>query len=148
MARKKKKRSNLRYQYNDMVWHDAGGNVVDHPRYKDRPNNLDGKVFLNGYLRFVKDGKTLNDYMQIHGRFSSRKVQAQARQIRKLYEEATGQTFSLLRKVTRTIKVEKAEGFTDVPVGLGFKVEAWFFTYHSLFAIFGFVSANRSCFVS
>ncbi len=106
---KPKSRSNLRYQYNEMTWQDAKGAIVTHPRYRDKPNSLDGKVFLNGYLRFVRDGKNLNDYMQVHGKFTARQVQAQARKLRKIYEETTGATFPLLRKVTRTAKKEKSD---------------------------------------
>ena len=100
---KQTSRSNLRYQYNEMLWHDSKGKTVRHPRYQEKPNSLDGKVFLNGYLRFVRDGKSLNDYIQVHGKFTARQVQVQARRLRKLYEGATGETFPLLRKVSRIV---------------------------------------------
>ena len=109
---KRKSRSNLRYQYNEMAWQDSTGKTVRHPRYQDKPNSLDGKVFLNGYLRFVRDGKSLNDYMQVHGKFTSRQVQSQARRLRKIYEDTTGETFPLLRKVSRVAKKEKSEDTT------------------------------------
>ena len=107
----KKPKTNLRWDNDSMVWRDADDNKVDHPRYANKPSSLDSKIFINAYMRYVADGKSLNDFMKVHGRFSSAQVQRAAKAMRKAYEDLTekaGRKDSF--KLLRAKKTPKTDG--------------------------------------
>ena len=121
-----KKKENLRYDYNAMVWRDSEGNETKHPRYQERPASLTSRAFMKSYLNAVREGDSLNEWMRTNQKFSPKEVQAQARKMRKAYiamSEANGvpDTFSLLKVDKKKDPHEFAKDVASVLVELGLK---------------------------
>ena len=92
----------LSWQNDEMVWHDKDSKVVRHPRYWNKPASLHSKIFVNAYIRFSHEGKSLNDFMKEHGNYTSAEVQKAAKDLKRQYEELTSDagkkdTIKLLR---------------------------------------------------
>jgi hypothetical protein len=105
MPKKSKTKERLSYDHNDMVWRNSDGDQVVHPRYCERPTRLESKTFMKEYLRHVRMGSSLNEFMKTNQKFNPSEVQAKAREMKKAYEAFTAangspDTFKLLRKKT------------------------------------------------
>ena len=108
MAEEDKKKNSLSYDNDSMKWLDSNGNVVDHPRYKNSPQSLDGKSFIKGYLRAVGKKMSLNEYMKTNQKFSAAEVTKAAKDFRKILNAATGEDFKVLtRRKSKTDSAKK-----------------------------------------
>jgi len=121
-----KKKENLRYNYNAMVWENSEGEAVTHPRHCDRPASLDGRTFMKSYLQAVRKGESLNEWMRTNQKYPAVEVQKAARKMRKAYNamtEANGMkdTFALLKKETQSDPHEFAKDVASLLVELGIK---------------------------
>ena len=98
----KEKRTQLRYNNNEMRWEDKDGNPVAHPRHSLKPRLLDSRAFRKTYIEAIRKGWSLNEFMKFNSKYPADEVQAEARKFRKAYEQATTaaghpDSFKLLR---------------------------------------------------
>jgi restriction endonuclease Mrr len=121
-----KKKENLRYNFNEMVWQNADGETVTHPRYCDRPKSLDSRTFMRSYLNAVRQGESLNEFMRTNQKFPASEVQKAARKMRKAYiqlSEANNakDTFPLLKQIKEADPNEFGKDVASLLVELGLK---------------------------
>jgi hypothetical protein len=99
------KKGNLSYDLEQCVWR-KNGEVVTHPRYSKVPRSLDGKSFIKSYLRAVKEGATLNEWIKTNQAYSKDKVQRAAKEFRAIYEAHNpGMSFRLLKLEKRKTEI-------------------------------------------